>query len=154
MNTASCYSSFKMEQIEWTELSPLLWGSGSGTCLGLLVQTLKGNALGSLHTSFPHTHPLLKKDMDVSSTSNTQMRIRFWKYIKTQRTASISLRDFHCSYGTPRHSAVWIVLFIWLVHTFKSLIFWSWMNFLRCLANWRARHEYALNPSPDLKKKT
>lgn len=139
------------------ELSPLLWGSGSGTCLGPLVQTLKGNALGSLHTSFPHTHPLLKKDMDVSSASNTQMNRNgfiFEKNTETRHTASISLRDFHCSYGTPRHSAVWIVLFIWLVHTFKSSIFWSWMNFLRCLANCRARHEYALNPSPDLRKKT
>lgn len=57
-------------------------------------------------------------------------------------TASISLRDFHCSYDTPRISAVWIVLFIWLVHTLRFLMFCSWRKFLRRLANWTAREHH------------
>lgn len=49
--------------------------------------------------------------------------------ISLSLTASISLRIFHCSYVTPRDSAVWIVLFSWLVHTFSSTISCSSMNF-------------------------
>lgn len=46
-----------------SSLSPLLLDSGSGTCLDLLVQTPEDNALGSPHTSFPHTHPLWRAEM-------------------------------------------------------------------------------------------
>ena len=49
--------------------------------------------------------------------------------ISISLTASISLRIFHCSYVTPRDSAVWMVLFSWLVHTFRSTISCSSMNF-------------------------
>lgn len=34
-------------------------------------------------------------------------------------TASISLRAFHCSYETPKCSAVWMLLHSWLVQTFR-----------------------------------
>lgn len=54
-------------------------------------------------------------------------------------TASISLSAFHCSYGTPNASAVWMVRFIWLVHTLRSFIFWSWINLPRPWANWHIR---------------
>lgn len=37
---------------------------------------------------------------------------------------------------TPRHSAVWMVLFSWLVHTFRSTISCSSMNFFSAWANW------------------
>lgn len=56
-------------------------------------------------------------------------------------TASISLRAFHCSYWTPRASAVWMVLFIWLVHTFRSRIFWPLMKAAKAFAYWKLKQE-------------
>lgn len=83
------------------------------------------------------THALCKEKARLAKQMLQCMFKRALTLMSTnRRTASISFRDFHCSYGSPRPSAVWIVLFIWLVHTFRSLIFWSWMNFLRLLANW------------------
>lgn len=56
-------------------------------------------------------------------------------------TASISLRAFHCSYWTPRASAVWMVLFIWLVHTLRSRIFWPLMKAAKAFAYWKLKQE-------------
>ncbi len=51
-------------------------------------------------------------------------------------TASISLRAFHCSYGTPRCSAVWILRHSWLVHTFRFFSRCSSTNLARAAENY------------------
>lgn len=40
--------------------------------------------------------------------------------LREMLTESISLRAFHCSYGTPTCSAVWMARHSWLVQTFRS----------------------------------
>lgn len=51
-------------------------------------------------------------------------------------TASISLRAFHCSYGTPRCSAVWMLRHSWLVQTFRSFSCCSSTNRARADENY------------------
>lgn len=51
-------------------------------------------------------------------------------------TASISLRAFHCSYGTPRCSAVWMLQHSWLVQTFRSFSCCSSTNRARAAENY------------------
>lgn len=65
-------------------------------------------------------------------------------------TASISLRAFHCSYWTPRASAVWMVLFMWLVHTFRSRIFWPLMKAAKAFAYWKWKQEPRWSPFTEI----
>lgn len=51
-------------------------------------------------------------------------------------TVSISLRAFHCSYGTPTCSAVWMVRHSWLVQTFRSFSCCSSTNRARAAENY------------------
>lgn len=71
-------------------------------------------------------------------------------FTRIQLTASISFRAFHCSYWTPRASAVWMVLFMWLVHTFRSRIFWPLMKAAKAFAYWNLKQEPLWSPLTEI----
>lgn len=64
------------------------------------------------------------------------MIYRICKAFRELLTASISLRAFHCSYGTPRCSAVWMVRKSWLVQTFRPSCCCSSTNWARAAENY------------------
>lgn len=69
-------------------------------------------------------------------------------------TASISLRAFHCSYGTPRCSAVWMLQHSWLVQIFRFFSCCSSTNPARDVENYMGQtafyHLVAINLSSNL----
>lgn len=116
---------------------PLLQGSGSRIYLHLSKQTPQGISPSPHHRSSPHIFP--KNNTDTHSFDHISHKyISLYASCKScvvTLTASISLRAFHCSYGTPRCSAVWMLLHSWLVHTFRSFSCCSSTNRARAAEN-------------------
>lgn len=84
--------------------------------------------------SLKRTHPKYSV-----SVREQHSHVLWWTIIvcgKEMLTASISLRAFHCSYGTPRCSAVWMALHSWLVQTLRSFICCSSTNRAKAAENY------------------
>lgn len=86
------------------------------------------------------THSLKREANTQKPTNRLNVRLSSCDTDNGGHTASISLRIFHCSYGTPSSSAVWMVRLSWLVQTFRSDRRCSSTKHFSSAANWQRKH--------------
>lgn len=120
---------------------PLQQGSDSNICLHLSEQTPPGTSPSPRHTSSLHTLPKKEHTQSIvfqfgNDKYSSVIRCTVIACLREMLTASISLRAFHCSYGTPKCSAVWMARHSWLVQTFRSFSCWSSTNRARAAENY------------------